>query len=45
MNFLDENGVMPEFWTRLFEKLGVAVPQGVPGTNPNDMARDALRLQ
>ncbi len=45
MNFLDENGVMPEFWTRLFEKLGVPVPQGVPGTNPNDMARDALRLQ
>lgn len=44
MNFLDDKGDMPEFWTRLFEKLGQPVPQGAPGTNPSDMARDALRL-
>lgn len=44
MNFLDERGDMPEFWVRLFDNLGVPLPQGAPGTNPNDMARDALRL-
>lgn len=44
MNFLDDKGEMPDFWTSLFAKLGQPVPQGAPGTNPNDMARDALRL-
>lgn len=44
MNFLDDRGEIPEFWSQLFEKLGLPVPQGAPGTNPNDMARDAIRL-
>lgn len=44
MNFLDERGELPEFWSQLFENLGLPVPQGAPGTNPNDMARDAIRL-
>lgn len=44
MNFRDAEGKLPEFWERLFGRQGVPVPQGVPGTNPNDMARDALRL-
>ncbi len=44
MNFLDETGAMPEFWKDLFGRIGQPVPQGMPGTNPNDMARDALRL-
>ncbi len=44
MNFLDADGRMPQFWTDLFQKLGLPIPQGVPGTNPNDLARDALRL-
>ncbi|MDE6653889.1 MAG: hypothetical protein K2K37_05830 [Muribaculaceae bacterium] len=42
MNFRDASGDIPDFWTRIFEKLGVPIPQGAPGTNPNDMARDAL---
>lgn len=41
MNFLDEQGRLPSFWASLFERLGVPVPQGQPGTNPSDMARDA----
>ena len=44
MNFLDDCGRMPQFWTELFERLGMDVPQGVPGTNPNDMSKyPALR--
>lgn len=41
MNFRAPDGTMPEFWIRLFERLGEPIPEGEPGTNPNDMARDA----
>lgn len=44
MNFLDSDGKMPEFWTNLFAKSDKKVPQGAPGTNPNDMAADALAI-
>lgn len=40
MNFRAADGTMPPFWTELFAKSGEEIPQGVPGTNPNDMARD-----
>ncbi len=40
MNFRAPDGSMPEFWTSLFDTLGVPVPEGVPGTNPNAMASD-----
>ena len=40
MNFRQPDGTMPEFWTRLFEEIGMPVPEGVPGTNPADMAKD-----
>ena len=40
MNFRAPDGSMPAFWTELFERLGEQIPEGVPGTNPNDMARD-----
>lgn len=39
MNFYDENGKLPEFWVENFKKLGAKVPQGVLGTNPNDMSK------
>jgi hypothetical protein len=42
MNFRDSKGVMPVFWTELFKKLGEPVPQGVPGTNPNDMSKEPV---
>lgn len=41
MNFYDENGKLPEFWVENFKKLGAKVPQGVLGTNPNDMSKSA----
>ena len=33
---------MPLFWTELFAKAGEEIPEGVPGTNPNDMARESI---
>ena len=41
MNFRAADGTLPQFWTELFARRGEAVPEGVPGTNPNDMAREA----
>lgn len=44
MNFRSPDGSMPEFWVKLYEKLGVDIPEGVIGTNPNDMSKsDFLR--
>lgn len=40
MSFRDAEGQMPAFWVELFAKLGETVPEGVPGTNPNDLSRD-----
>ena len=37
MNFLNKEGEMPPYWTKLFALLGEEVPQGVPGTNPQMM--------
>jgi hypothetical protein len=38
MNFLNASGEMPLYWEQLFSRLGQEVPQGVPGTNPQDMS-------
>lgn len=38
MNFLDSEGNLPEYWKELFEKLQMDVPQGIPGTNPEDLS-------
>lgn len=40
MNFLGPDGQMPTYWTRLFVRLGIDVPQGVRGTNPQKMATE-----
>ena len=42
MNFLAPDGSMPPYWESLFERLGMPVPQGVPGTNPQDMSASPL---
>ena len=38
MNFQAPDGTMPPYWEWLFGKLGMEVPQGLPGTNPQKMA-------
>lgn len=40
MNFRDKDGNMPQFWTELYGRLGQAVPEGVEGTNPQDLSKD-----
>lgn len=42
MNFRDENGIMPPFWIELFKKLGEEIPEGVLGTNPNDLSKEGV---
>lgn len=40
MNFKDKDGNYPLYWKKLFESLGQEIPQGVLGTNPQDMHSD-----
>jgi len=42
MNFLDADGNLPAYWDKLFTSMGVPVPQGIPGTNPQDMSQSPL---
>ena len=42
MNFLAPDGSTPQYWKQLFDGLGMEVPQGVLGTNPQDMSRSPL---
>ena len=39
MNFLAPDGTMPVYWEQLFAILGMDVPQGLPGTNPQKMSQ------
>ena len=45
MNFRDGNGNMPAFWIEVFEKLGEPIPEGVLGTNPQDMSKDPVLVE
>lgn len=40
MNFLDNEGNLPDYWQVLFDSLKMNVPQGINGTNPEDMSKD-----
>lgn len=42
MNFLAADGTVPVYWEQLFEDLGMELPQGVLGTNPQEMSRSPL---
>ena len=42
MNFLSSDGFLPPYWKELFERLDMPVPQGLPGTNPQDMSQSPL---
>lgn len=39
MNWLAPDGTMPAYWEWLFGQLGMEVPQGLPGTNPQRMSQ------
>ncbi len=40
MNFRAPDGTMPRYWVELFERLGEPIPEGLPGTNPNDLSQE-----
>ena len=40
MNFKSADGTYSSYWVNLFGALGDTIPQGVSGTNPNDMSHD-----
>ena len=42
MTFKGEDGVMVPYWVSHYAELGVAIPEGEPGTNPNDLSRSPL---
>ena len=42
MNWRDKEGNLPEYWQQHFKKMGMPVPEGVPGTNPTDLSRSPL---
>lgn len=42
MNFRNKRGKMPKYWKKHFRKLGIAIPEGVPGTNPSDMSKSPI---
>ncbi|MEG1611837.1 MAG: YiiX/YebB-like N1pC/P60 family cysteine hydrolase [Alistipes sp.] len=42
MNFRNTAGELPDFWVQLFAAQGEPVPEGVMGTNPNDLSKEPL---
>lgn len=40
MSFSDSTGQIAPYWQRLYEARGLAVPEGLPGTNPGALSRD-----
>ena len=40
MNFKNAEGEFPLYWQQLFALIGQPIPQDIPGTNPQAMARD-----
>ena len=40
MNFKDSSGEIAPYWQRQFARMGLPVPQNVPGTNPESMHAD-----
>ncbi|MBR1406600.1 MAG: hypothetical protein IJ578_06680 [Bacteroidales bacterium] len=42
MTFKGPDGETDPYWTEHYARLGVPVPEGTPGTNPNDLSRDPV---
>ncbi|MCM1107583.1 MAG: hypothetical protein NC388_00860 [Clostridium sp.] len=39
MTFRDGTGQIPRYWTELYARHGMAVPEGEPGSNPGELSR------
>lgn len=42
MTFKAPDGDTDPYWIRYYGRLGVEIPEGVPGTNPNDLSREPV---
>lgn len=42
MSFKDSTGLISTLWINYFKKLGKAIPEGVPGTNPNALSKEKI---
>ena len=42
MNFRNADGDFPLYWQQLFDRLGMPIPQDIPGTNPQMMAEEPV---
>ena len=42
MNFNAPDGTLPPYWESLFARLGMEVPQDLPGTNPQEMSEASI---
>ena len=42
MNFRNAEGEFPLYWQQLFALIGQEIPQGLPGTNPQDMSAEPV---
>lgn len=42
MNWRDKDGNLPPYWIEHFKRLGMPIPEGVPGTNPTDLSHSPL---
>ena len=42
MTFKGADGQYDDFWIELFESLDMEIPEGVPGTNPQDMSKESI---
>lgn len=40
MDFKSSDGTYPPYWTKMFNRLGQPIPQGLMGTTPNAMVKD-----
>lgn len=41
MNFKNKEGEFPSYWEKLFGAINSPIPQGLPGTNPQEMRQDS----
>ena len=38
MTFRDSTGAIPSYWQQLYQRNGMSVPEGAPGTNPGELS-------
>ena len=45
MVFRDKRGRMPRYWKNHFRKLGIPIPENIPGTNPTGLSQSPILVR